>query len=120
MSPANIYRESVMNSESVTGRPPPALRLWFDAVALRHAVIHSSCSSLCVTKLDVLDELDTIRICTGYRIGERSLDTPPLLPDHFGACVPVYEELPGWKQPSAGVVSFEQLPDNARKLSGAP
>src|SRR5271167_382279 len=66
---------------------------WFDAVALRRSIVHNSCSALCVTKLDVLDELDTIRVCVGYRIDGRVTDAPPLLPGQFGECEAVYEEL---------------------------
>ena len=59
---------------------------------------HSSCSSLCVTKLDVLDGLDTIRVCVGYRIDGAVIATPPLLSEQFGDCEAVYEDLPGWKE----------------------
>jgi adenylosuccinate synthase len=97
---------------SVTGRRRRCG--WFDAVALRRSVIHSSCSSLCITKLDVLDGLDTIRICVGYRSDGKSIDTPPLLPEHFGACEAVYEDHPGWKESSVGVTRCDELPANAR------
>jgi adenylosuccinate synthase len=79
---------------AVTGR---ARRTgWFDAVSLRRSVLHNSVSGLCVTKLDVLDGLDVIRMCVGYRIGagEVSLE-PPLLADHYADCEPVYEDMPG-------------------------
>src|ERR1039457_2251058 len=69
---------------SVTGRRRRCG--WFDAVALRRSVIHNSCSQLCVTKLDVLDELDTVRVCVGYRIGGRILEAPPLIPGPAGDC----------------------------------
>jgi adenylosuccinate synthase len=98
---------------SVTGRRRRCG--WFDAVALRRSVVHSSCSSLCVTKLDVLDGLDTIRICVGYEIDGRVSDSPPLLTGHFGACAAVYEDLPGWKQSTVGFTRYEELPDNARR-----
>ena len=97
---------------SVTGRPRRCG--WFDVVALRRSIVHSSCSSLCVTKLDVLDGLDTIRICVGYEIDGTVLDTPPLLPAHFGECRAVYEEHPGWKESSVGITRYEELPANAR------
>src|SRR5271168_2999444 len=98
---------------SVTGRRRRCG--WFDAVALRRSVVHSSCSSLCVTKLDVLDGLDTISVCVGYRIDGTVVDTPPLLSQQFGDCVAVYEELPGWKESSAGATRYEELPENARR-----
>jgi adenylosuccinate synthase len=97
---------------SVTGRRRRCG--WFDAVALRRSIVHSSCSELCVTKLDVLDGLDTIRVCVGYKIDGAVATTPPLLPQHFGECEAVYEELPGWKQSTVGVIRYEDLPENAR------
>jgi adenylosuccinate synthase len=97
---------------SVTGRQRRCG--WFDVVALRRSIVHSSCSSLCVTKLDVLDGLDTIRVCVGYRIDGTVVDTPPLLSQQFVDCVAVYEELPGWKESSVGATRYEELPDNAR------
>ena len=98
---------------AVTGR---ARRCgWFDAVALRRAVLHNSISSLGVTKLDVLDGLDTLRICTGYRIDGEVRDEPPLLPHRFCECEPVYEEHPGWSEPTHAITEFAKLPVNARK-----
>jgi adenylosuccinate synthase len=97
---------------SVTGRRRRCG--WFDAVALRRSIVHNSCSMLCVTKLDVLDGLDTIRICVGYQIDGKVISTPPLLAEHFGDCQAVYEELPGWKESSVGITRYEQLPGNAR------
>jgi adenylosuccinate synthase len=100
---------------------------WFDAVALRRAVLHNSLSSLGVTKLDVLDGLDTLRICTGYRIDGEVREQPPLLPHRFSECEPVYETHPGWKEPTGGITDFAQLPGNARsylarmeQLAGVP
>lgn len=87
---------------------------WFDAVALRRSVVHSSISGLCMTKLDVLDGLDQIRVCVGYRAGERVLDEPPMFVEAFAEVEPVYEELPGWKEPTVDVRRYEDLPANAR------
>ena len=87
---------------------------WFDAVALRRAILHNSCSALCVTKLDVLDGLDTIRVCVGYEIDGETMLAPPLLSQHFGKCQAVYEEHPGWKESSVGITRYEELPANAR------
>ena len=98
---------------SVTGRQRRCG--WFDAVALRRSIVNSSCSSLCVTKLDVLDGLDTIRVCVGYRIDGTLITTPPLLCDQFGNCEAVYEELPGWKESTIGMTRYEELPENARR-----
>jgi adenylosuccinate synthase len=98
---------------SVTGR---ARRCgWFDAVALRRSIIHSSVSGLCVTKLDVLDGLESIRICTSYRTGTVSSSVPPLFVEGYGEVEPVYEEMPGWQQSTIGVTRYEQLPVNAQR-----
>jgi len=100
---------------------------WFDAVALRRSILHNSVCGLCVTKLDVLDGLDTIRLCVGYRTRGAVSDEPPLLSDSYANCEPVYEDLPGWKESTAGVRRYEELPGNARRylerieaLAGVP
>lgn len=88
---------------------------WFDAVALRRSIVHSSCSSLCVTKLDVLDGLDTIRVCVGYKIDGGVTTSPPLLAENFVDCEAVYEDYPGWAESSVGVTRYEELPLNAQR-----
>jgi adenylosuccinate synthase len=98
---------------SVTGRPRRCG--WFDAVALRRAVIQSSVSGLCVTKLDVLDGIETIRICTAYRYNGKTTNKPPLLVEDFNAVEPVYEDLPGWKESTVGLTQHGQLPANAQR-----
>jgi adenylosuccinate synthase len=110
---------------AVTGRPRRCG--WFDAVSLRRAVLHNSLSSLGVTKLDVLDGLDSLRIATGYRIDGEVHEQPPLLPFRYAECEPVYETLPGWKEPTSAITDFARLPDNARRylarieqLAGVP
>jgi adenylosuccinate synthase len=110
---------------AVTGRPRRCG--WFDAVSLRRAVLHNSLSSLGVTKLDVLDGLDTLRIATGYRIDGEVHEQPPLLPFRYAECEPVYETLPGWKEPTSGITDFARLPETARQylarieqLAGVP
>ena len=98
---------------SVTGR---ARRCgWFDAVALRRSITHSSVSGLCITKLDVLDGLETLRICTGYRMGGELMSEPPLFADAFADVEPVYEEWPGWTECTVGVTDYDALPLNARR-----
>ncbi|MFP4155332.1 MAG: adenylosuccinate synthase [Halothiobacillaceae bacterium] len=87
---------------------------WFDAVALRRAVQINSISGLCLTKLDVLDGLDSIRICVGYEVDGRAVATPPVGAEAFAACRPVYEELPGWDVSTVGVRALDELPQNAR------
>lgn len=100
---------------------------WFDAVAMRRSILHSSVSSLCVTKLDVLDGLETIRLCVGYRTRDGVSDEPPLLSDTYADCEPVYEDVPGWQQSTVGVTRYEDLPPTARSylerieaLAGVP
>ena len=92
---------------------------WFDAVSLRRSIIHSSVSGLCLTKLDVLDGLETLQICVGYRSKENGQSTvssePPLFADAFADVEPVYEELPGWKESTIGVTTYGALPLNARR-----
>ena len=100
---------------------------WLDAAALKRSMIINGVSGLCITKLDVLDGLPEIRICTGYRIGRAVLDVLPLDADEVAACEPIYETLPGWSETTAGLTNWEQLPVNARRylermqvLIGAP
>ena len=87
---------------------------WFDAVALRRSVFINSMSGLCITKLDVLDGLDTIRICIGYDVDGKRLDMPPTGAEALEACVPVYEDMPGWKESTVGVRQYDELPQAAR------
>jgi adenylosuccinate synthase len=98
---------------SVTGRRRRCG--WFDSVALRRSVVHSSVSGLCITKLDVLDGLDTIRICVGYRVDGITTAEPPLFADAFAEVEPVYEELPGWAESTVGITAYAALPVNARR-----
>jgi len=100
---------------------------WFDAVALRRSILHNSVTGLCVTKLDVLDGLDVIRLCTGYRMRGAVSDEPPLLSDHYADCEPVYEDMPGWKESTVGVTNYAELPGAAQRylerievLAGVP
>ena len=87
---------------------------WFDAVALRRSILNNSVSGLCVTKLDVLDGLDSIRLCVGYQCGPERLDHAPLGAEALAACEPVYEEMPGWQDSTVGVRQYEALPVNAQ------
>jgi adenylosuccinate synthase len=87
---------------------------WFDAVALRHAIQINSVSGICLTKLDVLDGMDTVKVCVGYRTPEGELQRPPIGCDQYENIEPVYEELPGWKESTVGLTRMDQLPANAR------
>jgi adenylosuccinate synthase len=97
---------------SVTGRPRRCG--WFDASALKRAVQLNGVSGLCITKLDVLDGLETIRVCTGYRMGGQVLSEPPLFADAFADVEPIYEEHPGWTASTVGITQYDALPENAR------
>jgi adenylosuccinate synthase len=87
---------------------------WFDAVALRRSLIHSSVSTLCMTKLDVLDGLDVIRICVGYRAAGQTFSEPPMLHESSVQLEPLYEEMPGWKASTVGATTLAALPSQAR------
>jgi adenylosuccinate synthase len=97
---------------ATTGRPRRCG--WFDAVALRRAIEINSVSGLCLTKLDVLDGLDTIRVCVGYQRGGKTLDAPPLGAEAIEECRPVYEDLPGWTESTVGARDFSDLPMTTR------
>ena len=88
---------------------------WFDAVLVRQSVAVSGVTGIALTKLDVLDGLETIRICTGYRLGERTLDHFPAHAAEQMAVEPIYEEMPGWSESTAGARSWAQLPAQAIK-----
>jgi adenylosuccinate synthase len=98
---------------SVTGRRRRCG--WFDSVALRRSIVNSSVSGLCITKLDVLDGLDIIRICVGYRSHGEVSPEPPTSLEGYAGIEPVYEELPGWRESTAGLTAYEALPVNARR-----
>ncbi len=110
---------------ATTGRPRRCG--WFDAVALRRSIVNSSISGLCVTKLDVLDELETIQICVGYQIDGEPISGVPVVVDRFAECEPIYEEWPGWQESTVGVTEYDELPAKARnylarieELAGVP
>ncbi len=88
---------------------------WFDAVIMRRSNQLNGVTGLCVTKLDVLDGLDSIKICTAYRYEGKVRHTPPAGAEALGKCEPVYEELPGWKDSTLGVRDFGKLPANAQR-----
>jgi adenylosuccinate synthase len=88
---------------------------WFDGVALRRAAQINSLTGLCITKLDVLDGLDTLKLCTAYKYQGNTIMLPPLGADAIEQCEPIYEELPGWSESSAGVKDLDALPHNAKR-----
>ncbi len=87
---------------------------WLDAVMLRRASVLNSFTGLCITKLDVLDGLDTLKICVAYECNGEGRETPPAGADALEQCQPVYLELPGWKASTLGVRNYAELPANAR------
>ena len=87
---------------------------WFDAVALRRAVEINSVSGLCLTKLDVLDGLDVVRICTGYRNAGGLVTVSPSDADSYEGLEPIYEDMPGWQESTIGAQRLEDLPVAAR------
>ena len=110
----NCLREKGGEYGSTTGRPRRCG--WLDTVVLNHAKRLNGISSLIVTKLDVLDGLETIKICTGYELDGRRIQSIPASLTSYSSCVPVYEELAGWPNESVNAArSYKQLPKNARR-----
>jgi adenylosuccinate synthase len=110
---------------AVTGRPRRCG--WYDAVAVRYGVRINGLDALALTKMDVLDGLEEIELCTAYRCGNRMLTEFPSDVSQLAACEPVYETIAGWKEPTRGVRRFADLPENARRyirrleeVSGVP
>ena len=97
---------------SVTGRPRRCG--WFDAAALKRAAQINGLSGLCITKLDVLDGLDTLRICTGYKLDGRVTNILPYGADSITHCEPIFVDHPGWSENTYGVKTWDGLPKNAQ------
>ncbi len=98
---------------ATTGRPRRCG--WFDGVVVNHAVMVNGLDELVVTKLDVLDELDTLKICTGYKFGGKIYNDFPASIKTLTQCRPMYEELPGWRKDTTGITSYAKLPTNAKR-----
>ena len=88
---------------------------WFDAVLVRQSCAVSGISGIALTKIDVLDRMDTVKICTGYRLGDQVLDYFPSHAADQAAVVPIYEEMPGWNESTEGARSWADLPAQAIK-----
>lgn len=87
---------------------------WFDAVSMRKSAKMNSLSGICLTKLDVLDGLEKVGICTAYKLNGHITETAPLGADQYEECHAIIEEMPGWNETTAGVTDFDALPENAK------
>ncbi len=107
-----LLRQRGQEFGATTGRPRRTG--WFDAAALKRSILLNSVSGLCITKLDVLDGVEAVKICVGYEIDGRLSDILPVGAEELERCVPVYEELPGWMESTVGVKTYKGLPKPAR------
>ena len=121
------YQMSTVGREfgTVTGRKRRCG--WFDAAALRRSAMINGLTGLCITKLDVLDGIEELKICTGYKLDGKTLDLLPLGADDVARCEPIYESMPGWSETTFGVKRWDDLPPAAQKylerleqLTGVP
>ncbi len=97
---------------TVTGRPRRCG--WFDAALLKRSVQINGVSGMCLTKLDVLDGLETLKLCTGYRLNGKTVHIFPVGAEESILCQPIYEEMPGWSESTVGAKSIDVLPAVAR------
>ena len=108
---AEELREKAQEYGTTTGRPR---RIgWFDAVAGRYSRLLNGFTALVLTRLDILDGLPSVKICVGYRVDGQEMDRFPANTSLLARCQPIYEELPGWDQPTASATSLSQLPERA-------
>ena len=110
-----------------SARPRPRRCGWLDLVILRRSTELNSFSGLCITKLDVLDGLETVRVCTAYMLRGKKITEMPTDAVDLAACEPVYEDFPGWTESTFGVKTWDALPVNAQRylkrveeLAGVP
>jgi adenylosuccinate synthase len=108
-----LIRERGREYGAVTRRPRRCG--WFDAFATRYAADINGFSSVALTKLDVLDALDEIKVCTGYQLDGQEIDSFPAVSQDLRRVEPVYETLPGWKTSTEGITEIEKLPAEARR-----
>ena len=109
----NLIRERGREYGASTGRPRRCG--WFDAFATRYAAEINGFSSIALTKLDVLDALEEIKVCVGYKLDGRALDSFPAVAQELRRVEPVYATLPGWRRSTLGVTQWEELPEKARR-----
>jgi adenylosuccinate synthase len=108
-----LIRERGREYGASTGRPRRCG--WFDAFATRYAAEINGFSSVALTKLDVLDALDEIKVCVGYKLDGKELDSLPSVSQELRRIEPIYARLPGWKKSTLGTTEMSQLPDEARR-----
>jgi adenylosuccinate synthase len=120
-----LLRQRGQEFGATTGRPRRTG--WFDAAALKRSIQLNGVSGLCITKLDVLDEVEVLKICVGYEIDGQVSEILPVGAEELERCHPVYEELPGWMESTVGIKSHDKLPKAARdylkrieSLAGVP
>ena len=106
------FRQRGQEFGATTGRPRRTG--WFDAAALKRSIQINGVSGLCITKLDVLDGAESLKICVGYSIDGKVSDILPVGAEELALCVPQYEEMPGWQESTVGVKSHDSLPKAAR------
>jgi adenylosuccinate synthase len=107
------FRQRGHEFGATTGRPRRTG--WFDAAALKRSIQINGVSGLCITKLDVLDGAESLKICVGYSIDGKLSDILPVGAEELALCVPQYEEMPGWQESTVGVKSYDALPRAARE-----
>jgi adenylosuccinate synthase len=107
-----LLRQRGQEFGATTGRPRRTG--WYDAAALKRSIQLNGVSGLCITKLDVLDGVEAVKICVGYEVEGRMSDILPVGAEELERCVPVYEELPGWQESTVGLKAYKALPKPAR------
>ena len=108
---ADEIREKAQEFGVTTGR---ARRIgWFDGVAAKYSQLVNGFSGLVLTRLDILDDFDSVKVCIGYKVDGKRIDRFPANTGLLARCEPIYEELPGWDQPTASTTEISQLPPNA-------
>jgi adenylosuccinate synthase len=108
------YHMSVVGAERGTTTGRSRRCGWFDAALLKRSAQVNGLSGLCITKLDVLDGLQELQLCVGYKLDGEVLDLLPMGADDIERCEPIYETMPGWSDSSVGVTEFDKLPANAQ------
>ena len=88
---------------------------WFDAALLKRSAQVNGLTGLCITKLDVLDGLSELLLCTGYELDGQRIDLLPMGAEDIARCTPIYETLPGWSDSTVGVTEYDKLPETARR-----